>query len=232
MIRTRPSGERGHFDHGWLDTRHTFSFADYYAPLFMGFRALRVINEDRVKPGRGFPDHFHRDMEILTCVLEGALEHKDSMGNGAVIRPGEIQRMSAGTGLRHSEFNPSKDEVVHLLQIWIEPSGKGIDPGYEQRRFPVSERRNRWRLVVSRTGREDSMRICQDVDLYWALLDAGSELELPLKSGRHSWLQMIRGEVSLGPQSLHEGDGAAISEETGLKARAATSAELLWFDLA
>src|SRR5205809_7896778 len=192
MIQIRRAGERGHANHGWLDTYHTFSFSDYYDPKFMGFRSLRVINEDWVQPGYGFPTHPHRDMEIITYVLEGSLEHKDSMGTGSVIRPGEVQKMSAGTGVRHSEFNPSPTEPAHLLQIWLTPERRGLTPGYEQKAFPEGERRNRWRLVASRDGRDGSVTIHQDAAMYVTSLDAGKEVTHSLPPGRHAWLQVIR----------------------------------------
>ncbi|MGE0156345.1 MAG: pirin family protein [Geobacter sp.] len=232
MIRLRKSNERGHADHGWLDTRHTFSFADYYDPQQMGFRALRVINEDRVQPKAGFPTHPHRDMEIITYVLEGALEHKDSMGNGSVIRPGEVQRMSAGTGITHSEFNHSGTELVHFLQIWIVPEQKGVNPGYEQQAFSDAEKLNRLRLIASRDGREGSVAINQDVNLYAALLEPGAALTYAMPAGRHVWLQVARGSVELNGHSLAQGDGAAVSDEHQLMLTGREKAELLLFDLA
>ncbi len=232
MIKLRPSHERGHFNHGWLDTYHTFSFADYYDPEHMGFRSLRVINEDRVAPGAGFGMHPHRDMEILTYVLEGALEHKDSMGNGSVIRPGQVQRMSAGTGVTHSEYNPSKTEPVHLLQIWVLPERKGLQPSYEEREFPAEERRGQWRLIASRDGREESALWNQDADLYVTLLSAGERVAHRLRPGRHAWAQVARGAITLNGQSLEAGDGAAISEEEAVEAQADEGAEVLLFDLA
>ena len=232
MITRRPSAERGHFDHGWLDTRHSFSFADYHDPAHMGFRALRVINEDRVQPGRGFPTHSHRDMEILSWVLDGALEHKDSMGNGSVIRPGDIQRMSAGTGVQHSEFNPSPTEPMRLLQIWILPERSGLEPGYEEKHFSPQERSDRLRLVASRGAREGSVRIHQDVDLYASLMTAGKELRHTLEPGRHAWIQVARGELLLNDTPLTPGDGAAVSDESTLELQATSNAELLLFDLA
>ncbi len=232
MIQVRPAGERGHFDHGWLDTHHTFSFANYRDPAHSGFRTLRVINEDRVQPGAGFDTHEHWDMEILTMVLEGSLEHRDSLGNGSVIRPGEFQRMSAGTGIRHSEFNPSSSEPCHFLQIWILPDHKSLDPGYEQRTFPPEERQGLLRTVASRDGREDSLTIHQDVQLFTSLLDKGQEVTGHLNAGRHGWLQIASGSVRLNGTSLGPGDGAAISEETSLLIAAEESAEVLLFDLA
>src|SRR5882724_1405845 len=202
MIVTRPAAERGHFDHGWLDTSHTFSFASYHDPRQMGFRALRVINEDRVKPGEGFGTHAHRDMEILTWVLEGALGHKDSMGNGSIIRPGDLQRMSAGTGVTHSEFNPSQAEPVHFLQIWILPERAGLPPSYEQRAFPTEEKRGKLRLVASRDGREGSVTIHQAVDLYTSLLAPGEVVTHLCTPGRYAWVQVARGSLMLNDTAL------------------------------
>ncbi|HLV20319.1 MAG TPA: pirin family protein [Polyangiaceae bacterium] len=232
MISIRRSEERGHADHGWLDSRHTFSFASYYDPRHMGFRALRVINEDRVAPGAGFPTHAHRDMEIISYVLEGAIAHKDSTGHAEVLRPGEVQRMSAGKGVSHSEFNASNREPLHFLQIWILPERAGIEPGYEQRAFPAADRSNRWRLVASPTGEEGSLTIHQDVRLYAALVDPGITLEQALERGRHAWLQVARGSVQLEGERLEPGDGAAISEVERVRVTALEPAELLLFDLA
>jgi quercetin 2,3-dioxygenase len=232
MISVRKAKERGHFDFGWLDTYHTFSFGDYYDPRFMGFRALRVINEDRVQPGRGFPTHGHRDMEIITYVLRGGLEHKDSMGNGSVIYPGEVQRMSAGTGVRHSEYNHAPDDSVHLLQIWIMPAVEGSAPGYEQKFFADEEKRGRLRLIASPDGREDSVTIQQDASLYAALLEAGEEVTHELPAGRHAWVQVARGAVDVNGQQLEQGDGVAVSNEDGLRISARRPAEVLLFDLA
>jgi redox-sensitive bicupin YhaK (pirin superfamily) len=232
MIRVRPAELRGHAEHGWLESRHTFSFADYRDPEHMGFRSLRVINEDRVMPGEGFPAHGHRDMEILTYVLDGALEHRDSLGNGSVIRPGEVQRMSAGTGVTHSEYNASREEPVHFLQIWILPEREGIAPGYEQRPFPADERRGRLRLLASRDGREGALTIHQDAALYGTLLEPGKTLVHALEPGRHAWLQIARGAVMLDDLALRAGDGAALSDEPALAVRALEPAELLVFDLA
>ncbi len=232
MITLRPARERGHAEHGWLDSHHTFSFADYYDPKRMGFRALRVINEDRVQPGRGFGTHPHRDMEIISYVLDGALAHKDSMGTGSIIRPGDVQRMSAGTGVLHSEFNHSKDEEVHFLQIWIVPEKRGIAPSYEQKSFPVDERKNRLRLVASRDGEDGALTVHQDMALYAGVLDAGASVTHTLAPGRHAWVQVARGEVTLNGQRLGEGDGASVSGEERLAIEAAAPAELLVFDLA
>jgi redox-sensitive bicupin YhaK (pirin superfamily) len=232
MIRLRKSEDRGHADHGWLDTRHTFSFADYYEPRHMGFRALRVINEDRVQPGQGFGTHGHRDMEIVSYVLEGALEHQDSLGSGAVLRPGELQRITAGTGVRHSEFNPSATELVHFYQIWLLPERTGLQPSYEQRAFSSADKRGRLRLVASRDGRESSLLIHQDADLFLASLDDGEEVRHDLRPGRHAWLQALCGRVELNGQPLAAGDGAAVQEETALRLRGSGAAEILLFDLA
>jgi redox-sensitive bicupin YhaK (pirin superfamily) len=231
MIQVRRSQERGHVDHGWLNTYHSFSFDQYYDPRFMGFRSLRVINEDFVAPARGFPTHPHRDMEIITYILEGALAHRDSMGNGSVIRPGDVQRMSAGTGVRHSEANGSETESVHLLQIWIVPSEQGIAPGYEQKKFDDEEKRGRLRLVASRDGRDGSVTIHQDADVYAALLDPAQSVTHELASGRGAWLQVARGAVELNGQSLTQGDGAAVEDENQLKIVGREAAEILLFDL-
>jgi len=232
MIVIRPRENRGKTDAGWLDSRHTFSFGDYRDPEHMGFRALRVINEDRVIPGAGFPPHGHRDMEIVTYVLNGALEHRDTLNNNSVIRPGEVQRMSAGTGIRHSEYNPSKSEGVHFLQIWILPEKQGIAPGYEQREFPAAEKRGRWRLVTSRDGREGSVTIHQDADIYATLLSEGGKLAFTPRPGRFAWLQVARGQVVLADGVMKEGDGAAIGDEAAIEIAAAAESELLLFDLA
>ncbi len=232
MITVRPAAERGHFDHGWLDTSHTFSFASYHDPQHMGFRALRVINEDRVQPGEGFGTHAHRDMEILTWVLEGALEHKDSMGNGSVIRPGDIQRMSAGTGVTHSEFNPSGEAPVHLLQIWLLPNQRGLLPSYEEKRFPPEALRGRLALIAAGDGRQGAVTIHQDADLWTARLGPGQSVRHNLKPGRHAWLQVARGAVSLSGRTLGAGDGAALTDEPALEISATAPAEVLLFDLA
>ncbi|MEA2626445.1 MAG: quercetin 2,3-dioxygenase [Candidatus Binatota bacterium] len=232
MIQVRRADERGHARHGWLESYHTFSFADYQDPSFMGFRALRVINEDRVQPGQGFGTHSHRDMEIITYVLEGALEHKDSLGTGSIIRPGDVQRMSAGTGVAHSEFNHSRTELVHFLQIWILPEEAGLAPSYEQRSFPEAGRTDRFSLVASRDAREGSVEIHQDVDLHAAILSSGTALEHALRAGRHAWLQVARGRLSANDQLLSAGDGAAISNESAVSLVAREPAEILLFDLA
>jgi hypothetical protein len=232
MIRIRHAEDRGHFDHGWLNTYHTFSFADYHDPEQMGYRALRVINEDRVKPGQGFGTHPHRDMEILSYVLEGALEHKDSMGNGSIIRPGDVQRMSAGTGVLHSEFNPSREEGVHFLQIWILPNRRGLTPGYEQKRFSDDERRHRLLLIASGDGRDGSVTIHQDADVYATLLEPGKPLEWTTRPGRYAWLHVARGRCRAGEADLRAGDAAAIEEEPPVPLSAPDGpAEILIFDL-
>jgi redox-sensitive bicupin YhaK (pirin superfamily) len=234
MVIIRPAGERGHAEHGWLDSRHTFSFADYYDPRHMGFRALRVINEDRVAPGQGFGRHAHRDMEIVTYVLDGALEHKDSLGTGSVIRPGDVQRMSAGTGVAHSEFNASKSEPVHFLQIWLLPRERGLPPGYEQKTFPPGERQGRLRVVASPDGREGSVTIHSDATVYGTLLSDGQSVVLPLPPGRHAWVHVARGRARVADQALGAGDAAALSEEAAVKLEGldgGESAEILVFDL-
>ena len=231
MIQIRKAENRGHFDHGWLDTYHTFSFGDYQDPEQMGFRSLRVMNEDCVEPGKGFGTHPHRDMEIVTYVLEGALEHKDSMGNGEVLRPGEFQRMSAGTGITHSEFNPSDTEPVHLYQIWLFPERKGIEPSYEQKQFADDEMTNRLRLVASPDASDGSLLIHQDARIYLAKLDSGQQLVHELAVDRHAWLQVLRGDVALNGEELKTSDGAAVSDEQILEIVAASSAEIMLFDL-
>jgi redox-sensitive bicupin YhaK (pirin superfamily) len=232
MIQVRKAGERGHFDHGWLDTYHTFSFGDYYDPSQMGFRSLRVINDDRVQPGQGFGMHGHRDMEIVTYVLDGALAHRDSLGNGAVLHPGELQHMTAGTGVRHSEFNPSDQEWVHLYQIWLLPERQGLAPSYEQKAFPEEERRGTLRLVASPTGEHGALAIHQDAWLYLATLASGETVARALKPNRHAWLQVLRGQVALNGQPLAAGDGAAVSEEEKLEISGQRAAEIMLFDLA
>ncbi|WP_243337249.1 pirin family protein [Anaeromyxobacter soli] len=232
MITIRRSEDRGHFDHGWLDTRHTFSFADYHDPHHMGFRTLRVINEDRVAPGQGFGTHGHRDMEILSYVLSGRLAHRDSMGTGSTIGPGEVQRMTAGTGVLHSEFNGSDSEPVRFLQIWILPERRGLLPGYEQKQFPEEERRGRLRLVASHDGAHGSVTIHQDARVYAALLEAGERAVLPLQAGRHAWVQVARGTLRLRDETLAAGDGAALSDEREVRLEGVEAAEVLVFDLA
>lgn len=232
MITLRPANERGHANHGWLDSYHTFSFASYYDPKHMGFQSLRVINEDRVQPGRGFGTHGHRDMEILTYVLEGALEHKDSLGTGAVIKPGEVQRMSAGTGIMHSEFNSSDNDLVHLLQIWITPNQQGLQPSYEQIAFPLEERLGKLRLIAAQDGRDGAVTIHQDVDLYAAVLKPGDQVSHELRPDRYAWLQVARGAATLNEHVLQAGDGVAVSEEKLLEISTESEAEVLLFDLA
>ena len=230
-IKIRAAKERGHADHDWLDTWHTFSFADYHDPQFMGFRVLRVINEDVVAPGRGFPTHGHRDMEIITYVLEGALQHRDSLGTGSIIRPGEVQRMSAGTGVRHSEANASSTEPVRLLQIWIEPARLGIEPGYEQKAFADEDKRDRLRLVASADGAEGSVTLHQDARIYATLLGSGGSVVHPLAPGRHVWIQVARGSLTVNGEHLGRSDGAAISAETAVTLVGEQDAEVLLFDL-
>jgi redox-sensitive bicupin YhaK (pirin superfamily) len=232
MIKIRKAEDRGHFDFGWLDTYHTFSFGDYYDPSHMAFRSLRVINEDVVQPGRGFPTHGHRDMEIVTYILEGALEHRDSMGSGSIIRRGDAQRMSAGTGVRHSEANPSKDEPVHLLQIWIIPEREGQQPEYEEKKFADEETRNRLRLIISPDGDDGAVRIHQDARIYASVLDEGKSVNHQIPTGRHAWLQVAGGAVELNGTQLKQGDGAAVSQENQLSIVARESSEVLLFDLA
>src|SRR5438094_812413 len=233
MIKVRNRQQRGHANHGWLDTHHSFSFANYYDPANMGFRSLRVINEDTVQPGAGFGMHAHQDMEILTFILEGALEHRDSMGNGSVIRPGDVQRMSAGMGVRHSEYNPSSTDPVHLLQIWILPEKKGIEPSYEQRSFQNGN--NQLRLVASPRGTEDALLLHQDATVFHATFAKGAHIRHKLAPERHAWLQVARGSVNLNGIELQAGDGASITGETELNMTAAAqqrNSEILLFDLA
>jgi hypothetical protein len=232
MIQVRPAADRGRTDWGWLDSRHTFSFGEYHDPARMGFRALRVINDDRVKAGAGFGTHGHRDMEILSYVLDGALAHKDSSGGGGVIRPGEIQFMRAGTGVTHSEYNDSKTEPVHFLQVWIVPDTRGLKPAYGQRSFDRDEARLGFVLLASRDGRDGSLQVSQDVDLWVTLLEKGERRTLALRPGRHAWVHVARGEASVNGKVLGEGDGAAISGEDGVGLAAAGPAEVLVFDLA
>jgi redox-sensitive bicupin YhaK (pirin superfamily) len=231
MPDLRRATDRGHADHGWLDTHYTFSFADYYDPAHMGFRTLRVMNEDRVAPGQGFGMHGHRDMEIVTYVLSGALEHRDSLGNGEVLRPGEFQRMTAGTGIRHSEFNPSAADPVHLYQIWLLPRQSGLQPGYEQRAFSEDQRQGKLRLVASPDGVDGSLTIQQDARIYLSTLEAGQTIEQELTPGRHAWLQVLRGSVSAGGLLLQTSDGLAISDENRLAITAEEPAEVMLFDL-
>jgi quercetin 2,3-dioxygenase len=232
MIQIRPSEQRGGADHGWLKTHHTFSFGEYWDPKWMGFRSLRVINEDWVAPNNGFPTHPHRDMEIITYILEGKLEHKDSLGTGSVILPGDGQRMTAGSGIRHSEFNPSATEAAHLLQIWIQPEKAGLQPSYEQKSFPEAEKRGKLRLIASCDAHDGSVKINQDAKLYVALLNPDEEVIHEFGVGRHGWLQVARGAVELNGTKLGQGDGAAISEEQNLSIKGTEDAEVLLFDLA
>jgi len=231
MITVRKSSDRGHADHGWLLTYHSFSFADYYDPQQMGWGKLRVINEDRVQPGMGFGTHGHKDMEIISYVLEGELQHKDSMGNGTVIRPGDVQRMSAGTGVQHSEFNPSSRMLVHFLQIWIVPDRPGIEPGYEQKFFAPEDKHGRLRLVASRDGRDGSVTIHQDAAVYASLLSSGEQVTHRLAAGRLAYLHLVRGAVSLNGMQLTSGDGAKIESEQELVVSANDDSELLLFDM-
>ncbi len=232
MILIRKSEQRGHEHHGWLDTYHAFSFANYYDPKQMGFRSLRVVNEDRVTPGEGFPPHSHNNMEIISYVLEGGLEHRDSMGNGGVIHPGEVQRMSAGTGVTHSEFNASKSEGLHFLQIWLLPDQRGLKPSYEQKSFPAEERRGKLRLIASADGSDGAVTIHQDAKVYTTLLEQGQGLTYQLDSARHAWVQVAQGAITLNGQALRQGDAAAVSDEHELTISAQEAAEVLLFDLA
>jgi redox-sensitive bicupin YhaK (pirin superfamily) len=232
MLTIRRADDRGHADHGWLDSHHTFSFADYHDPKHMGFRALRVINDDRVQAGMGFGTHGHRDMEIISYVLEGALEHKDSMGTGSVIRPGDVQRMSAGTGVLHGEYNHSKQESVHFLQIWIIPDRPGHAPGYEQKSFSADDKRGRLRVVASRDGRDGSVTIHQDATVLAGLFDAGEQATYTLPPGRHAWVHVARGTVRVAGETLREGDGAAIDDAGAIDIAGIEAGEVLLFDLA
>ena len=235
MISIRQAKERGHANHGWLDSHHTFSFADYHDPKHMGFRSLRVINEDRVSPGRGFGTHPHRDMEILSYVLEGGLEHKDSMGTGSVIRPGDVQRMSAGTGVTHSEYNASKSDLVHFLQIWLVPAERGIRPSYEQKAFSKEEKQGRLRVVASPDARNGSVTIHTDALVYAGIFGAGESADLAIGAGRHAWVHVARGKVRVNGRDLGAGDAAALSEEAAVRVEGVEGAEggeVLVFDLA
>jgi len=231
MIQVRKADTRGHAQHGWLDSWHTFSFANYYDPAHMGYSVLRVINDDVIAPGAGFPMHAHQDMEIVTYVLEGALEHRDSLGNGGIIRPGDVQRMSAGTGIRHSEFNPSQTEPARLLQIWLLPQTTGVTPSYEQARFDPAQLQGCFRVVASPDGRDGSVHINQDTLLYAAKLDQGETAHLTLAPGRRAYLQVAQGAVELQGYPLQRGDGAAISQETEIVVTGIHAAEVLVFDL-
>ena len=231
MITVRRASERGHGQHGWLDTHHTFSFNDYYDPRHMGFRVLRVINEDRVEPGQGFGTHGHRDMEIISYVLDGALGHRDSLGNESVLRPGEFQCMTAGTGIRHGEFNPSDSEPVHFYQIWLLPERQGLAPSYDQRMFPEDERRGRFRVVASPDGRDGSLTIHQNAEVLLTSLAAGERVMHELAPGRHAWLQVLRGSAQLNGVPLQTSDGAAVSDELSLTVLATEPCEVMLFDL-
>lgn len=232
MITVRRAADRGSVNLGWLDSKHTFSFGDYYDPNHMGFGKLRVINDDHVEPGQGFGTHPHRDMEIVSYIIDGALEHKDSMGNGSVMRAGDVQRLTAGTGIRHSEFNHSNDEQVHFLQIWIEPQENSLEPGYQQKSFSRDEKLNQLRLVVSRDGRQGSLRIHQDADLYASVLSAGAEVTHKFESGRRGWLQVVNGSITVNGEALGTGDGAAIENTADLSLHSKADSEFVLFDIA
>ncbi|HEX7453305.1 MAG TPA: pirin family protein [Polyangiaceae bacterium] len=231
MITLRKAQDRGHAQHGWLDSWHTFSFGDYYDPKHMGFRSLRVINDDSVAPGKGFPTHSHRDMEIITYVLNGSLEHKDSMGNGSVMKPGDVQRMTAGTGVGHSEFNGSRNEPVHFLQIWVLPEARNLPPGYEQKHFSKEDRRGSLRLVASREGADGAVQVHQDMKLLAGLFGAGDSVSYALPAGRHAWLHVARGKIRVNGHDLEAGDAVQASEEAALLLSDASDAEVLLFDL-
>jgi quercetin 2,3-dioxygenase len=231
MINVRPANTRGSTRIGWLDSRHSFSFGDYYDPAHMGFRSLRVINEDRVAPAAGFGKHGHRDMEILTYVLAGRLEHEDSLGTKSVIQPGEMQRMSAGTGILHSEYNPSEEEPVHFLQIWISPKKTGVQPGYEQRAVPPNERRGQLRLVVAPDGRDGSLTVHQDAEVYLGLLEPSTSVVHEMRRGGHAWVQVLSGAIKLNGEPLTAGDGAAVTGESNLVIEATDPAEVMLFNL-
>lgn len=231
MLVIRKAGDRGHANHGWLDSYHTFSFGNYYDPRHMGMSNLRVINDDTVAPGGGFATHGHKDMEIISYVLEGALEHKDSMGNGSVIRPGDVQRMSAGTGVSHSEYNHSMSEPVHFLQIWLQPNAMGIEPSYDQRHFPVEERRGRWVVMVSPDGRNGSIVTHQDALIIGALLTAGEDMEYRFDADRQGYLHLVRGQLQVGNIILRQGDGLKVEDHELLELKGIADAEILLFDL-
>jgi quercetin 2,3-dioxygenase len=232
MLTVRKSEERGHANHGWLDSYHTFSFSSYYDPAHMGFRSLRVINQDRVKAGMGFGTHAHKDMEIISYVVEGSLEHKDSMGNGSIIYPGEVQRLTAGTGITHSEFNHSQTDLVHFLQIWILPNHNDLEPGYEQKMFSQAEKHNQLRLIVSPSGRDRSVQVNQDVNIYASILAADAKVVFTMEPDRHVWIQVARGEILLNGEVLAAGDGATVSEPQALELVGKQESEVLLFDLA
>jgi quercetin 2,3-dioxygenase len=231
MLSIRRAHERGHANHGWLDSFHSFSFGDYYDPEHMSFRSLRVINEDRVAPGNGFGTHPHRDMEIISYVIEGAIEHRDSIGNGSVIRPGDVQRMSAGTGITHSEFNPSETEAVHFLQIWVVPEPTGLAPSYEQKAFDRLEKQGQLRLVASQDGRENSVVVHQDVNIYATILVAQASVQLDLQTDRYYWVQVVRGEIVVNGEAVSAGDAIALSQESQLSLTGQQETEVLVFDL-
>jgi redox-sensitive bicupin YhaK (pirin superfamily) len=231
MLTIRNRNERGHAQHGWLDSHHTFSFADYYDPKHMGFRNLRVINEDRVAPAQGFGTHGHRDMEIISYVLEGGLKHQDNIGNGSIIRPGDVQRMSAGTGVLHSEHNASASDGVHFLQIWLLPARPGIQPGYEQKTFAEADKRGRLRVVAAPDGKDGALTLHSDASVYSGLFDAGESAELDVAPGRHAWVQVARGKVRVNGTELTAGDGAALSDERKLRIEGVQEGEVLVFDL-
>jgi redox-sensitive bicupin YhaK (pirin superfamily) len=232
MIAVRRSEDRGHGNHGWLDSRHTFSFAGYHDPRHMRFGVLRVVNEDRVRPGAGFGEHEHEDMEIVSIVLDGSLRHRDSMGNGSVLRRGDVQRMTAGTGVRHSEMNGSDSEPVHFLQVWIHPEKRGLEPGYEERNFTDAEKEGRLRLVVSPDGRDGSLRVHQDASMFAAVLDKGAEVVHRLRKGRRAWIQVARGSATVNGERLRQGDGAAVTDVESLTITGLERAEVVLFDLA
>ena len=232
MIELRKSDERGHANHGWLDAHHSFSFAEYYDPEHMGFGPLRVLNDDRIGAGAGFGTHGHRDMEIVTYVLDGELAHKDNMGNGSVIRPGDVQRMSAGTGVMHSEYNHSKTQITHLLQIWIEPQSRGIAPGYEEKRFDAAEKRGRLRLIASADGSEGSVKLHQDVKLYAGLFDGAEQAKFAIPDGRRVYLHVAGGEVNVNGRVLKEGDALKAIDEKEISLTEGRNAEVLLFDMA
>ncbi|HTA88087.1 MAG TPA: pirin family protein [Polyangiaceae bacterium] len=231
MIAVRKAADRGHAEHGWLDSWHTFSFGDYYDPKHMGFRSLRVINEDRVAAGKGFPTHPHRDMEILTYVLDGALEHKDSMGNGSVMRPGDVQRMTAGTGVAHSEFNGSRENAVHFLQIWILPESRNLEPGYEQKNFTAQDKQGKFKVVASRDGADGAVLVHQDMTLLAGLFAEGEQTQYALAAGRSAWLHVARGKLRVNGVELGAGDALQVSDETALDVTGVSDAEALLFDL-
>lgn len=232
MIQVRRSDDRGKANFGWLDSRHSFSFGQYHDSAHMGFRSLRVINEDRVRPSAGFGTHGHREMEIISLVLAGNLAHKDSMGNGSVLTAGDVQRMTAGTGVQHSEMNPSLEDPLHFLQIWILPEEQGLEPGYQEKNFSDGDKRGGLQLIGSGRPKNGELKIHQDVDLYTTVLDPGASAKLELRPGRHAWVQLIRGDVAINDQELHRGDGAALSEEAKLELTARSEAEVLILDLA